>query len=504
MKNNLFTKIQIMFLQLVVLAGVYIIMCKGASDASIAPMEKYEKEALYSAIQGFVGNEWNGSFLYPDPCGWTTIEGVSCDFSNGFWHLTDLTIGDLYDNSLRCSQAPEFRQHLFDLKHLKRLSFSNCFLSDQNKQITIPISNWDSLANSLEWLEFRSNPGLTGTIPTSFGYLKNLQSLVLLENGLEGEIPEALGYLTKLKRLVLAGNNFVGPIQDSLGRLTNLLIFDTSRNFLSGALPVTIGDLTSLIKLDLSNNRLDGKLPREIGGLKSLTLLDLSHNNFSVGLPETFKEMDSLQELVLSDNPIGDCVTRIEWGNLKNLEMLDLSNMGLTGSIPNSMTEMKNLRFLSLSNNILSGIIPSKFEKIPTINALYLDGNDFTGKLEFSPRFYAKLRSRFRASGFEYKKDSVLVVTKEEYEKCKSSHPIFFSNNEKSIYKLEQPGLYYFISGVSGHCERGLKMIIKVLEPAAPPQSANHTSSPTVAGANVANVINGVVFVAVLFVGFFM
>ncbi|WMV35275.1 hypothetical protein MTR67_028660 [Solanum verrucosum] len=385
-----------MLLQLV-LVGVYIVMYRGVADASISPMEKHEKEALYSAIQGFVGNEWNGSFLYPDPCGWTSIEGVSCDFSNGFWHVTDLTIGDLYDNSLRCSQAAEFTEHLFNLKHLKRLSFSNCFLSDQHK--SIPISNWDSLANSLESLEFRSNSGLIGTIPTSFGYLKNLQSLVLLENGLKGEIPEALGNLTKLKRLVLAGNNFIGPIPTSLGRLTNLLILDTSRNFLSGALPVTIGDLSSLIKLDLSNNRLDGKLPREIGGLKSLTLLDLSHNNFSDGLPETFQEMDSLEELVLSDNPIGDYVTRIQWRNMKNLEMLDLSNTGLKGNIPNSMTEMKKLRFLSLSNNILSGIIPSKFEKISTINALYLDGNDFTGKLEFSQRFYTKLRSRFRASG---------------------------------------------------------------------------------------------------------
>lgn len=65
-----------MFLQFVVV-GVYIIMYKGVANASMSPMEKHEKEALYSAIQGFVGNEWNGSFLYPDPCGWTTIEVLS-------------------------------------------------------------------------------------------------------------------------------------------------------------------------------------------------------------------------------------------------------------------------------------------------------------------------------------------------------------------------------------------------------------------------------------------
>ncbi|CAN4100344.1 unnamed protein product [Withania somnifera] len=449
-----------MFIRLV-LAGVYIIMCKGATDASIAPMEKYEKEALYSAIQGFVGNEWNGSFLYPDPCGWTTIEGVSCDFSDGFWHVTDLTIGDLYDNSLHCCQAAEFREHLFELKHLKRLSFSNCFLSDQHALITIPISNWDSLVNSLESLEFRSNPGLTGTIPTHFGYLKNLQSLVLQENGLNGEIPEALGNLTKLKRLVLAGNNFVGPIPTSLGRLTNLLILDSSRNFLSGALPVTIGDLTSLIKLDLSNNRLDGKLPREIGGLKSLTMLDLSHNNVSGGFPETFQEMVSLEELVLSDNPIRDYVTRIKWGNLKNLEMLDLSNMELTGNIPNSMTEMKKLRFLSLSNNILSGSIPSKFEKIPTINAIYLDGNNFTGKLEFSPRFYTKLRSRFRASGNTYLCSSLPLMSTRHapqgVKRCEQESTIDSEDSNHSLkneYLSQNPNHIIASLGHSGHVIR--------------------------------------------------
>ncbi|XP_009597950.1 piriformospora indica-insensitive protein 2-like [Nicotiana tomentosiformis] len=457
--NNFIIKIQIMFLQFV-LVGVYI-MYKGAADASGAPMEKYEKDALYSAIQGFVGNEWNGSYLYPDPCGWTTIEGVSCDFSNGFWHITDLSIGQVYDNSLSCSPAAEFREDLFKLKHLKRLSFSNCFLSSHHKPITIPTSNWNSLANSLESLEFRSNPSLTGTIPTSFGNLKNLQSLVLVENRLKGEIPEALGGLIKLVRLVLSGNSFEGPIPASLGKLTNLLIFDTNRNFLSGSLPVTFGNLTSLIKLDLSNNLFDGKLPREIGGLKSVTLLDLSHNKFSGGLPKIIQEMISLKELVLSNNPIGDYVTTIQWQKLKNLEILDLSNMGLKGNIPNSMTEMKKLRFLSLSNNSLSGNILSKFDRMPTIYALYLDGNDFTGKLEFSTRFYDKLRSRFRASGNMNLCSSLeLMSTRhvpEGVKQCEQDSIIHSEDSDSSLKnEFLNQNLHFIASlGHSGHVVSG-------------------------------------------------
>ncbi|XP_022736869.1 mavicyanin-like [Durio zibethinus] len=78
---------------------------------------------------------------------------------------------------------------------------------------------------------------------------------------------------------------------------------------------------------------------------------------------------------------------------------------------------------------------------------------------------------------FTYKKDSVLVVTEEEYDKCQPSHPQFFSNNGDTVFKLDRPGLFYFISGVTGHCQKGQKMIIKVLEPASPPQQSQNMNS---------------------------
>jgi len=83
---------------------------------------------------------------------------------------------------------------------------------------------------------------------------------------------------------------------------------------------------------------------------------------------------------------------------------------------------------------------------------------------------------------FKYEKDSVMVVNEEEYENCKSTRPLFFGNNGDTVFKFERPGLFYFISGVSGHCTRGQKMIIKVLdiEPeqitAPSPQSANENA----------------------------
>ena len=47
----------------------------GQEDLDIlTPMEKVELEALYSTIESFLGDSWNSSDLYPDPCGWTPIQ----------------------------------------------------------------------------------------------------------------------------------------------------------------------------------------------------------------------------------------------------------------------------------------------------------------------------------------------------------------------------------------------------------------------------------------------
>ncbi|KAG7942727.1 hypothetical protein I3843_15G001600 [Carya illinoinensis] len=371
--------------------------CCGEADEDVAPMEKTEKEALYSTIQGFVGNWWNGSALYPDPCGWTPIQGVSCDLFDGLWYVTALNIGPIHDNSLDCATNIDFRPKLFELKHLKTLSFFNCFISPRRHPIAIPSNDWEKLAGSLESLEFRSNPGLIGQVHTSFGLLEKLQSLVLLESGLTGKLPTKIGNLINLKRLVLAGNWFTGTIPESFGGLSQLLILDLSRNTLSGPLPSTLGRLTSLLKLDLSNNQLERMLPSEISNLKNLTLLDLRNNKFSGGLTKSLQGMYSLEQLVLSNNPIGGVLACLEWHDLHNLVILDLSNTGLKGEIPKSLSKLKRLRYLGLSDNNLTGKLPTKLVTLPCVSSLYLNGNNLTGELNFSEGFYGKMGRRFGA-----------------------------------------------------------------------------------------------------------
>ncbi|KAL9279424.1 putative Phytocyanin domain, cupredoxin [Arabidopsis thaliana] len=71
---------------------------------------------------------------------------------------------------------------------------------------------------------------------------------------------------------------------------------------------------------------------------------------------------------------------------------------------------------------------------------------------------------------FKYKKDSVMQVTKESYKHCNSSHPRFYSNTGKTRFMFDHSVPYYFISGTSGHCEKGQKMIVEVI-------SRDHTTT---------------------------
>lgn len=65
--------------------------------------------------------------------------------------------------------------------------------------------------------------------------------------------------------------------------------------------------------------------------------------------------------------------------------------------------------------------------------------------------------------GFKYKKDSVMEVAKIDYNDCNSTRPSMFSNSGNTIFNLTRSGFFYFISGATGHCEKGQRMIVWVV-----------------------------------------
>ncbi|KAI8005771.1 Early nodulin-like protein 1 [Camellia lanceoleosa] len=77
-------------------------------------------------------------------------------------------------------------------------------------------------------------------------------------------------------------------------------------------------------------------------------------------------------------------------------------------------------------------------------------------------------RNRFQVNDslvFKYKQgsDSVLVVDKDDYNKCNKAKPIRSLEDGDSVFKFDNSGPFFFISGNGDNCEKGQKLIVVVL-----------------------------------------
>eukprot|EP01018_Ginkgo_biloba_P010157 Gb_03778 [translate_table: standard] len=80
-------------------------------------------------------------------------------------------------------------------------------------------------------------------------------------------------------------------------------------------------------------------------------------------------------------------------------------------------------------------------------------------------------RNRFQVGDtllFKYKPngDSVLQVSPQDYNTCNTSKPIAsFNDDGNTEFKFPNSGPFYFISGASGNCEKGQKLVVVVMYP---------------------------------------
>ncbi|OVA14904.1 Plastocyanin-like [Macleaya cordata] len=101
-------------------------------------------------------------------------------------------------------------------------------------------------------------------------------------------------------------------------------------------------------------------------------------------------------------------------------------------------------------------------------------------------------RNRFQVNDnliFKYKKgtDSVLIVSKEDYDKCNTIKPIkrMEYKGDSTSLKIHRSGSFFFISGNQGSCRKGQKLFIVVMsvryqKSSPPPQTPALTPQPAV------------------------
>eukprot|EP00727_Mastigamoeba_balamuthi_P005150 m51a1_g14633 hypothetical protein (1782) ;mRNA; r:25784-37177 len=111
----------------------------------------------------------------------------------------------------------------------------------------------------------------------------------------------------------------------------------------------------------------------------SVNQIDLSNTGLSGTLPASIGNLANVEVLVLKgtlSGPIPDSI-----GNITKLSQMDLTGNALNGTLPSSIGRLPSLYYLYLSGSQLSGTIPNTFSRSSTVIALDLSSNKLSGTI---------------------------------------------------------------------------------------------------------------------------
>ncbi|KAK4739166.1 hypothetical protein R3W88_002863 [Solanum pinnatisectum] len=139
--------------------------------------------------------------------------------------------------------------------------------------------------------------------------------------------------------------------------------------------------LRHLQTLDLSGNDFSGsQFPQGIVQLVSLTHLNLSYSSFEGRIPLGMSHLSNLVSLDLSDYSypsiqFSQDVFNMLFQNVTKLELLSLSHLNISSSIPMNLSFSSSLRHLDLAGTNLQGELPKTIFLLPKLETLRLRSN---------------------------------------------------------------------------------------------------------------------------------
>lgn len=225
---------------------------------------------------------------------------------------------------------------------------------------------------------------LRGTLPTELGLIPALPVLDVTGNRLYGTIPlysnvrhldvsgnqftavswelsnhdSAAGKAAVMEYLDVSANNLSGTFPDRWNQqLAHLKVLDASRNALRGTVSFSENQAQHLEMLFLGSNLFTGTLPQQLP--ESLKLLDVGQNLLTGSIPAALWPT-LLETVILADNQLTGDFALDSFASMSHLEVLQLQNNHLRGSIP-AVVQWSELGTLSIRSNAFTGSIPAEF-----------------------------------------------------------------------------------------------------------------------------------------------
>ncbi len=230
----------------------------------------------------------------------------------------------------------------------------------------------------LETLSLGNNQ-LTGTIPWELGDLENLQILELSANQLSGSIPYQLGYLPNLTRILIDSNYLVGPISSTFKSLNTLE--NGQSDFRHNSLFTDDWVLRDFLNTKQIGGDWLSYQTRTLFSGQRAALKDLYNNTGG----DNWTYQYGWKTPPLAEDGFTVPGTEGDWDgidvNFRSVESIALSGRNLTGTIPDSISNLTNLKSLLLANNQLSGSIPPVLENLTNLEFLWLSGNQLSGSI---------------------------------------------------------------------------------------------------------------------------
>ncbi|KAG1677433.1 hypothetical protein FOA52_001888 [Chlamydomonas sp. UWO 241] len=236
-----------------------------------------------------------------------------------------------------------------------------------------------------------TNNGLAPTVlsdllDTLDGLACSLTALQLMRDHISGVIPNRIEDFGKLATLSLAANQVSGPIPSTLGNLPDLTVLDLSNNRLEGKVPSELcrmGNNSKLAMLNLYNNRLNGSY--DVPFCTSMVTLNIQSNSFTeLGDMSSYHSLHILlwvNNTIKSPLPpsLSESVLMVDWlGD----EAGRRSGTGLTGSLPDYVSQMTAIGAFQLAGNQLTGTLPpGLFRNLASLIAFSINDNKFTGTI---------------------------------------------------------------------------------------------------------------------------